>query len=192
MRAPFSFSIRWRVEGAFREEKNRLLPLWSQKEIYRKSGELVQKVSTSYDFDRLLCRVIREDGIGKVEMDKTVKIPADTIPAESIAIYFRSIPFESGRDFTFHLFTLEGSIYTLTVKNRGIETIETAAGKYRTYKLEISPDLGILGVAAMFLPKTFVWHTLEKPYFWVKYRGLEGGLGSPEIIMELTGREILK
>ena len=52
--------------------------------------------------------------------------------------------------------------------------------------MELILDLGLLNLLTKyFLPKTYMWFTVKEPHTWVKYEGLESGLGSPYVMMEL-------
>jgi hypothetical protein len=58
-------------------------------------------------------------------------------------------------------------------------------GDIDCYKVELVPHLGILNLVKAFFPKTYLWFSVAPPHFWVKYEGLEEGLGTPQVVVDL-------
>jgi hypothetical protein len=82
-------------------------------------------------------------------------------------------------------FTREDKVYSLTLHYKGTEKITVPAGTFECYKLEMTVDLGLLGIVSAFVPKTYFWYR-AKDQQWIKYEGLESGLGTPYIVMQLA------
>lgn len=185
IRSPYDFETRWKVELEFAVGEF-IRPEWIRNSIYRPDGSIVAVETKSYDFEKRFVQVQRTDGKGKTLLDQTFSIPADTVGSEGLGVPFRSLPFESGEPFVFHLFTAEPRLYKITAKFLGKEIVRTPAGSFETYKVEMIPDLGVLGLLNAFVPKTYMWQMVKNPHTWVKYQGLEIGLNTPEVDMELT------
>jgi hypothetical protein len=91
-----------------------------------------------------------------------------------------------GGEVAFDLVTRDGRVMPMTARIVGREAVTTPAGTFDCHKIELSPT-GLVGQAAkLLLPRTYVWHSATPPHVWVKYRGLDGGPGAPEVVMELT------
>ena len=116
----------------------------------------------------------------------SITVPDDTITVEGIGGVLRSLPFERKHSFQLHLFGNDDRLYDVNIDFRGREKVHTPIGDFDCYKVEMVPHLGFLDVVRKFLPKTHLWFTVAPPHFWVKYEGLENGISSPLIVMELS------
>jgi len=120
------------------------------------------------------------------------------VDAKAIVSFLRGFPFpppgaEDDADPELEFIFLDESpdTYSVVVTYEGIEDLETPAGKFSCHKLRLIPDLGILTfLGKMLAPDIYMWFTVEPPHFWVKYLGLEGGLGTPSVISELVEFEV--
>jgi hypothetical protein len=50
--------------------------------------------------------------------------------------------------------------------------------------LAVTGIRGVLG--QLVLPAMYMWHRVDPPHAWLRYRGLDGGIGSSEVVMELV------
>jgi len=169
---------KWKGEGYFIVNGTQLIP-YQVKEVYRdKSGKLVKAVDKFYDqkTKKVICRV---DG-----KNKKFDFKPDLIDKQILAICSMNYPFESKRDFKFHLLTAIPSLFKMTMKYRGIENLKVGNKTVKCYKLEMIPDLGALNLLGAFVPKTYFWYKVAAPHEFVRYEGLESGLGTPYIVME--------
>jgi hypothetical protein len=124
--------------------------------------------------------LVRNDG-----KEKVFTLRDDMIGTEFIFLAVANYPFDEKRDFVFYLLTSEPTVYPMTLKYIGEETITSAAGKaVDCYKIQMIPDLGFLNVVGAFVPKTYFWYTKSAPRQFVRYEGLDGGLGDPYIVRE--------
>ena len=80
--------------------------------------------------------------------------------------------------------THEPSLQKMIVKYKGEETLKNGEDILECYKLQMIPDLGVLKALDIFIPKIYFWYESKPPHNFVRYEGLEGGLGSPYIILE--------
>ena len=115
----------------------------------------------------------------------------DILGNESLGNFLRGLPFEEKSETEFHLLTSEPKLYKVKLKFDGIEEITVPAGTFKCFKTELVPELGLLGsIAKRFIPKTYFWHSVSYPRLWVQYEGLESGLKTPHVIMQLTEFEM--
>ena len=105
---------------------------------------------------------------------------------ETLAFIVRDRHGEAVKTFTCMLVTDEPAFYRVIAVIRRDEIITVPAGKFGCVKVELIPKLGVWGLFGRpFIPKTYLWHTMEPPHYWVKYEGLESGLHSAHVVMEL-------
>lgn len=90
------------------------------------------------------------------------------------------------RSGSIKLVTSEPALYTMRWVDRGVEKVTIPVGTFTCVKIELLVDLGLLSVFRPLLPKLFIWYTVDAPYYWIRYEGLEDGVHSPKVIIERT------
>jgi hypothetical protein len=153
-------------------------------------GELHERTEVVYLFP--------DDGDGTVTVRTTagdngkprtasVRVPPGTIGTEALTVPFRTLPFGADLERRFPLVTETPKLFRMRLVYAGEETVTVPAGTFRCHKIRMVPELGFFGfLAKPFVPDTYFWHSMEAPHLWVKYEGLESGLGTPRVIMELV------
>jgi hypothetical protein len=101
----------------------------------------------------------------------------------AFGLCFMNYDYSRKNDFYFPMITNEPAYYGMTLVNKGtdVQTVEGAA--ILCYKVQMIPDLGMLGFVGAFIPKTYFWYRVEAPHEFVRYEGLESGLNTPYIVM---------
>lgn len=184
----FDGQVSWRLEATW-TAASLFQPVHSLKEFHDKEGKLLSRERKVLDFTRGEAKFEREDpATGKVSA-RSFSLSPDTLIVEGIGTALRSLPFDPPGEREFHFLTNEPRMYRITMKPRGRERIKAPAGEFECYKYEMVVNLGLLGLLRVFIPKTYFWFTVDPPHFWVRYEGLESGLGSPYVVMELEAFE---
>jgi len=124
---------------------------------------------------------------GKLKKRKTSHLPATvTFTSDVLAILLRGYNFETPTPFDFYIFSSEAKLFRIQAQVVGTEIVQVPAGEFECYKMELILDLGIANLVTKYiLPKTYMWFTKKSPHYWVKFEGLESGIGSPHVVMEL-------
>jgi hypothetical protein len=178
--------ISWNVESTFTLE-NPPKVLKTIRTAITKDGIEIWRKSKIFDYSgkRLLAQ---EYVSGELVKSKVLNIPeGSTFPTDILPILLRGYNFNSKQPAKFHIFSTDGKLYKINTKIVNVEEITVPAGSFRCYKLELILDMGLLNkIVGYFLPKTFMWFTVNTPHTWIKYEGLESGLNSPYVVMELT------
>lgn len=143
-------------------------------------GNIVQKLNKYYDSakGKIICVVNGET--------KNFNFPSDVLDKEDLAVGLANYPFEEKRDFIFHLFTHEPAMYTMTAKFLGQDPVMVSGKNVDCYKFRLIPDLGAANIFGAFVPATYFWVEVAPPHGFVRYEGLESGLGTPYIVMQKT------
>ncbi len=166
--------LTWHTTSYILKEGDKLIP-YQVKVIFRdKQGKVVRKLEKYYDSKTKKVICLSDDGERKFDLKP------DLVDKEILGIILRNYPFENTKEIKFHLLTHEPTMYKITMKNKGREMIDGVD----CYKLEMIPDLGALSIFGAFVPKTYFWYSVEEPREFVRYEGLESGLGTPYIILE--------
>ncbi|MFA6169957.1 MAG: hypothetical protein WCW67_00435 [Candidatus Margulisiibacteriota bacterium] len=141
------------------------------------AGKILQTVERSFDREGKI--LFRSNG-----KDTLFDRQGDLIDKDLLGLALSHYPFAEKRDFTFHLLTNEPKIYPMTIKYLGEETLLIGGKEIVAYKLQMIPDLGALNIFGAFVPKTYFWFTKNEPHDFLRYEGLESGLGTPYIVIE--------
>lgn len=188
VQAPFEESVRWEVNSSW-EMDPRFRPLKMEREFYSLAGELLRRESMVLDWDRSIAEFVRIHPEENSPERETFEVPPDTLIVSGIASALRGFPFGSDRTIKAHLLSNEPNLYGIEIESKGQEEIAVPAGNFEAYRLKLNIDLGFLNLFRAFLPDTYFWFHASHPYSWLRYRGLEGGRGTPEIEMRLLEME---
>jgi len=164
----------WDSRAYFKLEGTRLIPYQIEIVIRDKNGKIVQSTRKTYDLKNQTVYCIFNG------RSKVINFDDDLIDKEQMGVCVSNYDFEAKKDMVFHLLTNEPTRYKMTLKYLGAETVDNVA----CHKLQLIPDLGALNVIGAFVPKTYFWMEAAPPHDFVRYEGLESGLGTPYIVME--------
>jgi len=183
--SPFSQDMIWRSVSIWKAE-DEFIPLESETRIKDLSGNLVMVDKKNFNYKKKTAVFERENLSSGSYLRKLYDITTDTLIVEGIVYALRTLPFGIDEAIKAKILSNEPELYNVDFKQKGIEKIKTKDGEIECYKVELVPKLGLLGVFKVFFPKTYFWFTVAPPHRWVRYEGLENGVGTPEVIMEVT------
>ncbi len=146
--------------------------------VYKdKSGKTVHTIQRFYDAvkNKIVCTSDREV--------KTFDMASDIVDKNNISIALANYPYDSPRDLIFNFMTNEPAVYKMTAKFQGQEPVIVAGSAVNCYKLRLIPDLGAANIFGAFVPSIYFWVDVSAPHRFIKYEGLESGLGTPYIVM---------
>jgi len=128
---------------------------------------------------------IRDPRTGEAT-SRAFRVTTETVTPEFLPAMLRLLPATPDQQMQLDLVTHSGSVLGLQARIVGQERVEVPAGTYDCFKVELVPT-GITGLLArVLLPKLFMWHAVAAPHIWIKFQGPAAGVGSPEIVRELT------
>ncbi|MEX0999253.1 MAG: hypothetical protein WD000_04765 [Thermodesulfobacteriota bacterium] len=183
--SPFSLEMTWRSVSIWKAE-DEFIPLESDTKIKNLSGYVAMIDKKKFNHKKDTAVFERED----LQLDSYKRthydITSDTLIVEGIVYALRTLPFGTNNIVKAKILSNEPELYNVEFQQRGIEKIKTVDGEIECYKVEVVPKLGVLGVLKVFFPKTYFWFTVDAPHKWVRYEGLENGVGTPEVIMNVT------
>lgn len=164
----------WDTKAYFKLEGTKLVPDQVEIVFKDKNGSVIQTIKKSYDRRNhaVYCAIN-----GKT---KTFDFDVDLIDKEEMGVCASNYDFDLKKDLVFHFLSNQPTRYKMTLKYLGTETIRNIL----CYKLQLIPDLGALNMIGAFVPKTYFWMEAASPHDFVRYEGLESGLGTPYIVLE--------
>jgi hypothetical protein len=168
---------RWHSAAFYRYEGDKATPYQASLTFRNAAGATLEAITKYYYLKEK--KVVVATG----SKQKEFSFLPDLIDKEEIAFAFINFPFAEKRDMELHLLTNEPTLYKIALKYLGIENVSLGGKNVSCYKLQMIPDLGLLNMLGAFVPKTYFWYKVEPPHEFVRYEGLESGLGTPYIVM---------
>jgi len=182
------------TEAEFIIDRGQLKMQHSSLTVRDRAGKIILTLEKDFDYAKGEVRTRSYSPLEKKPESDEFDMGDRLVDAKAIVSFLRGFPFplpgaEEAADPELEFIFLDESpdTYSVLVTYEGIEDVETPAGKFSCHKLRLIPDLGILTfLGKMLAPDIYMWFTVEPPHFWVKFLGLEGGLGTPSVISELV------
>ncbi len=174
----------WTSTSFFNMDGDKITPN-QVKVVFKDMGGVTTRTLEKYYYPstkKIMCRDSKDNGKAKY-----FEYTSDTFDKEELRIALPNYDFDSGKkNFEFHLLTHEPSLYKFNAKLLGTETVKLKDKglEVECYKFELIPDLGAANIFGSFIPKTYFWLDAAVPHQFIKYEGLESGLGTPYIEIE--------
>lgn len=183
--SPFTFDATWQSVAIWKAE-DEFMPLESETTIKDLTGKVVMIDQKKFNHKKDTAIFSREELILDSYKRTPYDITSDTLIVEGIVYALRNLPFGTDEVVKAKILSNEPELYNVEFHQRGIEKITTSDGEVDCYKVEVVPKLGVLNVFKVFFPKTYFWFTVDEPHRWMRYEGLENGIDTPEVIMNVT------
>ncbi|MFH1709553.1 MAG: hypothetical protein ABH860_00595, partial [bacterium] len=169
----------WHAESVYLYENDVIIPQNSVLEFKDKDGVTVGLLKVFFDAKEKIvkCKLLNEK--------KEFEFKEGLIDKNGLGTALMNYPYERKKDFVFPMLTDEPSFYNMTLVNKGIEVLTVNSRTIECYKIQMIPDLGFLGIFAPFVPKTYFWYKAASPHEFMRYEGLESGLNTPYIVMQV-------
>jgi hypothetical protein len=168
----------WHSEAIYLFENERIIPVSSSLIFWDNNGVTVESLDSVYYLEdkKVVCKTL--------EGKKEFRFDSDLVEKNGLGQMLMNYPYQTLNELFFHMLTNEPTLYKMTVQNKDIEAIIVDNREVECYKLQMIPDLGVLGIFGVFVPKTYFWYKVNEPHEFVRYEGLESGLNTPYIVME--------
>ncbi len=172
-------NLSWRSESYSLIEDGKVIPYQVKQTFKNPDGDIVSSLQKDYNRaeGKVICQINGRQ--------KTYDFPADLIDREILGLYVRNFPFGQHREVPFHLMTNEPSEYKISLKDLGPEKIKIDDQEYLCYKLQLLLDMGAINLFSGLFPKTYFWVNAVEPHEVIRYEGLESGMGTPYITLDL-------
>jgi hypothetical protein len=170
----------WRTESYTAIKGDQAIP-YQVKQVFKDpAGKVISSLQKDYDLkDKAVnCRINGQT--------KSYEFKPDLIDRETLGLCLRNFAFGSSREFPFHLLTNEPSLYHMSIKYLGRETLVVDGVAYDCHKVQMLLDLGAINILSGFFPKTYFWFRAAEPHDMLRYEGLESALGTPYLVLEIN------
>ena len=168
----------WESNAYYLYDGTTVIPDQAKKVYKDEKGNVIQIIEKFYHPEQKTI-IVKVNG-----QERPFEYQDDVVDQDLLATAIGNYPYAEKRDFVFHILTNEPRLYPMNVKYVGEETLTVAGQSVASYKLQMVPDLGALNIFGAFVPKTYFWFSKAPPYNFLRYEGLESGLGTPYIVIE--------
>jgi hypothetical protein len=177
----FKGYISWVAKTEFERTKEGVKPLNMDQQIFDQSGKLIAVNKQDFDHNKRIVTCIDKDLVKNTTVKKEFAFSKDIINRLVQGVYVQKF-LENGqtrREVQF--LSPEPAMYNIELKIIGSEELDISGRSRKAYKLAFDPMLGVFNFVKAFLPKSYVWHSSEPIYEWLKYKGLESSVSSPTV-----------
>lgn len=177
-------NIAWESFAEMEEKEGFLYVIYSIRTIKDKDGFIIIKHEKHFDYDKQKIYYTASDVKGISIKKETFPMKGLTTDNEALVAFmaFFANHLNDKKYKSFYLISNEPRLYRINIRIMKPEVLEINSVKIDTIKLRLIPDMGLLtGISNALIPPTFIWYTAKTPYKWLKYEGLETGLGSAHI-----------
>jgi len=163
--------------------KNNRISVYSDETKNSKNGKLEETILITFDWEDKKAYYTKTNHKNGKTYTKSYKINAKTISTRGLTFYFQNLINAKKKEDKFKMITEDGKIFNMTAwVFYQPEEVKINKKKIGCYRIKIKPDLGWI---SMVIPDLNFWYKAESPHTFVRYQGLEKGLGTPEIIQEI-------
>lgn len=182
-----SDKVSWVSKMEFESTDDAVRPLKLEKRVFDDKGKMIRLEEQHFDLDKNIATCTHKDIPKNISLTKKFKFTKDIVNRLLLGLYVQKL-LENGKTYaSVQMVSEEPGFYNVEVNVLNEEEIDVNGWKKHAYRLSISPNLGVLNFAKAFFPKSYAWHSASPKFEWLRYKGLEGGIKSPEV--EVTMQE---
>jgi hypothetical protein len=186
----FDGRISWVAKTDFERTKDAVKPLNMDQRIFDASGKPIAVVKQYFNYSDKIVTCTYEDLVKKTFSKKEFAFSGNIINRLLQGLCGQKFIEQGQVSKKMQVISPEPAIYDFELKKVDEEDIELNGRKIKAYKLCFDPMLGIFNFIKVFLPRSYVWHSAEPIFEWLKYDGLESGVNSPQVeIISLAKEE---
>lgn len=171
----FKDKISWRSTLEFESRSDTIIPIKTVRYVYDESGKPQSVATQEFNFMTGEAIYKYEDLVTHKKHEKIFKFKGEIINKLSLALYVRKFLKNGERKKITFFLSDEPRLYKVNLKVIGEEAIQINGREIDTYKILLDPNLGILNLFKLFLPRAYMWNAMGPKFTWLKYRGPENG-----------------
>ena len=180
----FEDEVSWASVLRFKSTKDIIRPINAEKRVFNKAKELLVIETQEFDYidKKILCT--KKDKIKNHETTREFNFSSDPINRLALSLYVQKLLSNGIMEKRVDLLTAEPSLLVVDIKVINEEVIDIHNKELLTFKLCLDPNLGLLSIFKVFLPKAYTWHLAEGDFAWFKYKGPESSPTSIKVLIE--------
>jgi len=177
----FEGIISWVATTDFERTKDEVRPLNMDQRIFDDSGKLIAVSRQDYNYTDRVVVCTYEDLVKNTTSKKEFVFTKNIINRLLQGVCGQKFIEAGQTSKEIQVISPEPALYNIRIAMVGREEIDVNGRKRQAYKLCFDPMLGMLSFVKVFLPKSYVWHSAEPIFEWLKYEGLESSVKSPRV-----------
>ncbi len=183
----FEDEVSWASVLRFKSTKDTISPIRVEKRVFNKAKELLAIETQEFDYidKKILCT--KKDKVKDRETSREFNFSSDPINRLALSLYLQKLLNNGIREKRVDLLTAEPSLLVVDIKVINEEVIDIHNKKLPAYKICLDPNLGLLSIFKVFLPKAYTWHLAQGDFAWLKYKGPESSPTSIKVLIETKG-----
>ncbi len=184
----FSGPVSWKTEVEFFNDNERIIPLRMKMEVFSSFGKAIFRQSQQFNEAKgeVSCQI--NDLAKGRQSRKVFKFKGDIVNRFLLGMYVQRLLRQGNKEKAVYFISSEPSVYKIRLQVLREEEVQVDVSQKKAYKIYLNPDIGMLSVLKFVIPKTFIWHLSKPDFEWLKYRGLESSIGSPEVEIIVDGQ----
>ena len=183
----FEDEVSWASVLRFKSTKDIIRPIKAEKRVFNKARELLVIETQEFDYTdkKILCT--RQDKVKNHETTREFNFSSDPINRLALSLYVQKLLSNGIMEKRVDLLTADPSLVSVDIKVINEEVIDIHNKELLTFKLCLDPNLGLLSIFKVFLPKAYTWHLAQGDFAWLKYKGPESNPTSIKVLIETKG-----
>lgn len=177
-----NYPTKWSVSAYYYIDPY-IRPYFVERKVFSMSGELNLLETMFFDAKSKQIYFTSDDKLKNSVMKKNFELKDDVIDRYALPLMVLGYPFAEKRNVRFHYISNDPRLYLFNIYFVAKENVATAQGPIECFKLKMDVDLGALGAIGIMLPNNFYWVSDGKDHKFVKYEGLESGMGTPIVVI---------
>ena len=177
----FTDNVSWKATCIFKSTDDVLQPYRFEKKLYDSNGELIQKETKVYDYKKNKVFFTKANYRYNFSAKREYNFQEGIIDRLLLGLYVQRMLEKGEKRGTVEIVSGEPQFYKANIDIIKEEDVSINGKTEKAYKLCINPNLGLLNIVKVFIPKSYVWHQKAAPHKWLKYKGLESNISSPKV-----------
>ncbi|MFC1703787.1 hypothetical protein ACFL1E_03260 [Candidatus Omnitrophota bacterium] len=179
--------ISWVAICEFKNTVDKVMPLWSKKDVFDQDGILIARETQEFDFEKHRVTFQREDIKRKRVLKKVFKFKGDIVNRLILELYIQKMLENGQKRKVVNIISTQPKLHRITARIIKEEEVDFLGEKKSAYKIYLDPNIGLLTVLELVLPEAYTWHLTTPDFEWVQYEGPENAATSPRVEIKMTG-----
>jgi len=183
----FEDEVSWVSVLRFKSTKDIVKPIRVEKRVLNKAKELLVIETQEFDYTDKKISCTKKDKVKNRETMREFNFSSDPINRLALSLYVQKLLNNGSRERRVDLLTSEPSLIAVDIRVIKEEVIDIHNKELPAFKICLDPNLGLLSIFKVFLPKAYTWHLAEGDFAWLKYKGPESSPTSIKVLIETKG-----
>ena len=188
IRNGYNGRISWTTVLEYEIIDDTLRPIEMKTTIFDENGYLLEVELQRFDHVNNIAFFKSKNIPTKKIIKKEMKFKGDIVNRLTLVVYTRHFLKKGGKEATVTMLTNDPKLFRIKIKVVGTEELEMGGHKQNAFKIILDPQLGLMNVAKLFLPKMHMWNAVGPNFDWLEYTGPESSMKSPVVKIKWSAK----